>query len=268
MRKLIIPLILLAVLNLGASSVFSGKVILSGKQTHNREYVDYCADANTLLCLRMNVNGHGKLINDTPFTYVGIGAGATFTDDGSCQEGNCYSFNGTTNNFSFGDVAQVDTFTNFSMCAWVYHDSLTNDDWIMGKSNGSFTDGWFFFRDDSGGGETDGYKMGVGENGSSDSVNNNTVTNSSVVDTWTHVCTTFEATSATGSNIYINGVLDANSPVDCSDVAGFNSGATNLLIGQAADGGRNFAGAIDEMLLIERVLTADEVLDIFTNGLK
>jgi len=71
-------------------------------------------------------------------------------------------------------------------------------------------------------------------------------------------------------NLYIDGVVDGNSPASESSLTGLPFTSTNpLQIGGIQGGpapGNNFDGVIDELQIWNRVLTAAEIAGIFNAG--
>ena len=86
----------------------------------------------------------------------GTNYGATYKDGG-------LDFDGSNDYISSTGVNEIDGATELSLCVWVKHSSLTDDDYICQKGDGS--DGFLFFRDDVGitSGRTDIYTIFVAE---------------------------------------------------------------------------------------------------------
>ncbi len=179
------------------------------------------------------------------------------------------SFDGTDDYVNAGDIATIDTATALSVCAWVKHNSLTDDDAIVIKSNATSSDGINFFRDDVGfvSGRTDTYTIYFADSADTDDARIEGVSGSSVTNTWTFVCGTFQALSATGLRLYKNGAEDANSPASTALVGAINAGTNVLGIGALpADVSRTFNGQIDDVRIYNRALSASEVKQLYLMG--
>ncbi len=85
--------------------------------------------------------------------------------------------------------------------------------------------------------------------------------NSILINQWYHVLIT--RTSAGTANIYINGVLSGSANQASGTPA---AGTTNVIIGNNSVGARTFDGRIDELRLYNRILTASEITELYTQG--
>lgn len=191
---------------------------------------------------------------------------ATTTLPGRVGQG--LSFDGVNDYVTAGDIAAVDSATTLSACAWVYHDTVTADGNIIGKSNVA-TDGVILFRDDVGSvsGRTDIYTIYIADSADTDQTRVESATGSSPVQRWTHVCMTFTAGSATGLRLYINGSEDANSPASTASITAVDAGTNPVTIGVFSDLSTSpFDGVIDDVRLYTRVLSSAEVTRIYQIG--
>jgi hypothetical protein len=182
--------------------------------------------------------------------------------------GQALNFDGVNDYVTMGDVAAVDAATNLSACAWVFHNTITTDDQIIGKNNGT-TDGFMLFRDDVGAtsARTDTYSIEADDSADTDSVRLEGATGASSLSAWTHVCATFAAGNVTGLRLYVNGAEDANSPVSVSAVGAIDAGANPLVIGIQSDAATGpFDGRIDDVRVYTRVLSAAEILRLYQLG--
>ena len=198
-------------------------------------------------------------VGNIEFQYRVSTNGSTWGDWTAYNDG-ALVFDGMDDYINVGDNATVDTLTEFSTCTWVRPDSVTDDDYIIGKVNNSTWSGMMFLRDDVGqvSGRTDMYKIWVGQNSSAAFIEG--ATNSSTAGVWTHVCATFKANDASGLHLYVNGTEDANSPVSTVGITSIDSGTTNLTIGRYdPNPGSYFIGSMDNIQLYNRVLTSAEV---------
>jgi hypothetical protein len=82
---------------------------------------------------------------------------------------------------------------------------------------------------------------------------------------WHHLAVTVARTSP-GMVWYFDGYPVPNSPTTIPTQTGSLLNTVPLRIGASVDGGSNFNGSLDELQIFNRVLTATEVLNIFTAG--
>ncbi len=182
--------------------------------------------------------------------------------------GQSLKFDGVDDYVDIGDVTTFDNLTQMTISAWVKQDSLTDDDVLIGKIvNSPLWDGFLLFRDDVGGasGRTDTYKFEVDYQSNNSSIEG--ATNASQQGVWTHVVGTFAGNSSTGLRLYINGVEDANSPVSTVGTLNTSSNSDLVRIGNSnAFAGKEFNGAIDDVRIYNRVLSADEIKRLYQMG--
>jgi hypothetical protein len=86
------------------------------------------------------------------------------------------------------------------------------------------------------------------------------VTNGDLPLGWHHVVTTFDGVS---SSLFVDGVAVGGGSLSSSITNGIN--ATNLYIGQKGDDTRYIAGAIDDVRIYNRVISASDVTQLYTN---
>lgn len=172
--------------------------------------------------------------------------------------GQALKFDGVDDYVDMGLRPSLDNLTQLSVCAWVKPASITTDDIIITKR---ISHGFQLFRDDVGAGGSDLYSFFVQ---SSASPNNRieSASNTTPVGVWTHVCGTFLAGSATGLNLYINGV-SAATPVTTASVVDSGGTGVDLTIGNASG---YFDGSLDEIRIYDRALTAAEVKQLYNLG--
>ena len=95
-----------------------------------------------------------------------------------------------------------------------------------------------------------------------------TSTNLISTNTWTHIAFTYDATpqDATGISIFINGIQETEIIVsDTIFVDMLNN--IQVQIGEDGSSTSEFNGGLDEVAIFSNTLTAQEILDIFNNGL-
>jgi len=221
------------------------------------DYTDYCEDAE--FCLRMNGTENNSLLDESGNdNHVVTNGGADYTTSG-CKEGNCYTFISANSDYlAINDSSSLDIGTSdFSISVWVKRVTIDADATIVDKVDGP-NNGyqWFFtastnqqrFRIDSGTGS---------------------VGNSSTATTDTAEFHHYAVTCDRDGNaiFYLDG--EADGTLDISGDSGDISNAINLAIGSNEDlAGAFLNGAMDELIVILRILTPEEITDIYNNGLK
>jgi len=237
-----------------------------------RDYTDYCADANCMGCWRFeedlqdkafDSSGEGGMLVETSGTIPIV-----TSDDGL---GNARDFElGDTEEFVQSDGLSTDISganQAISICAWINSEETAagNYYFVSKYDTGAnqrqyglqrYNDGVggdvavFLLSEDSGSGS--GY----------DSVSGTTNITEGV---WYHVCGVYDDIDM---KIYLNGESDA-SPVAKTD--GIYDGSAQFYIGARLNSGTHTAhydGKIDEVIILDRALSATEVKDIYENGLK
>jgi len=179
-----------------------------------------------------------------------------------------FDFDGNGDYIDTGDINGIDTATQLSGCAWVYHNSLNSDAAIFSKTDSTgWTNGVLLFRDDEGtSGRDDQYKIYVADSTDTDNLYVEGAQGSSEIEAWTHVCFTYIEGSSTGLRLYVNGQEDPNSPASTIGIGAINSGSAALRIGLGNNDGRDFDGMIDEAAIWSRVLSASEIYDLYINS--
>ena len=78
------------------------------------------------------------------------------------------------------------------------------------------------------------------------------------VSAWHNYVTSYDGTTA---KIYVDGVLIGSTAV------GINTNGNNFYVGGSSYGGSSFTGAVDDLLIYNRVFTATEISDLYTSTL-
>lgn len=182
--------------------------------------------------------------------------------------GQGFTFDGIDDAISMGDIANLDTATQLSGCAWTKHTTDTNDDWIMSKYDSVGVKGFMLFRDDvsSVTSRTDIYSVYLDESGGSDSVRLETPANVAKANSWNHICFTYQNNSATGLRLYLNGAEVADSPKSTTAIAAIDAGTTGFILGKEWSSASPLAGNIDDVRLYDRPITPDEVTRLYAMG--
>lgn len=170
-----------------------------------------------------------------------------------------YSFDGNGDSVHWGDRPVISDATTLTGCGWCYNANLTTDHYIVGnRAADGINAGFELFTDDVGfiTGRTNTYNIAV-DDGAND-VFIEGATNAALQDTWQHVLFSFSPNVASGLELWIDGVEDANSPV--STVSVDHVGQSNEVIqaGEKANGTRDRNGRLAEIAFWDRVLSDAE----------
>ncbi len=166
--------------------------------------------------------------------HDGTNNGATFVDDG--KVGKAADFDGS-NYISAGDITEY----GYTICSWVY---LNTGSITLYSFRGTYGAPLLF----NNGGK---YRVYMNDN-SYRSSNSNVVYNQ-----WVHLCI-IPRQDSVDSHIYTNGNLDDGS----NSNAATGLPITDFIIGGATTGVR-LNGQIDELMIFNKALTADEVKSIY-----
>jgi hypothetical protein len=140
-----------------------------------------------------------------------------------------------------------------SVCSWIYPTSFDlqtgNNPFIMG--NGKF---YFWIR-----GATN--DIGVRSDGTNTA---NSEAGSIALNSWYHVCVSRDNTGSS-TNIYVNGKLSGTANQDSGTPT---AGNYDLLIGNAPNiATRYFSGSIDEVIIYNKTISANEISQLYKAGL-
>jgi hypothetical protein len=181
--------------------------------------------------------------------------------------GQAGNFDGVNDYVNIGDIDTLDNATSFTICAWVKQPSINTTNYIVAKNNAS-SDGIFFREENPAlvSGRANVYTIVVADSADTDTARVESATNMAVSNIWTYVCATYVANSSTGLRLYINGAQDANSPVSTTAISAIDAGSNFLRIGNRTDNNGFFRGAIDDVRVYNRALSASEILQLYNEG--
>lgn len=274
LSRLNILVSLLALLSIGAVTMDTN-VTLSGKQKWNYDYTDYCADANTIACWRFSED---SVSHDYVLDESGNGNDLSLLDGvyatgATCQEGECLTYDGTA------DDSKTRTAINYgsdtiSFAFWGYFTGL-NDDEIVFESTVNFGTGnktfIFIWDSTSTNGSCDGQSVnlatkdgGIGGDFLEECLNTMPSQNA-----WHHYVAIYDNSTASGDiKLYVDGQEETLVKGLNIQTGAGNFSTETLYIGSRASSSFFAAMRIDEFAIFSDELTATEVLDIYTNGLK
>lgn len=172
-------------------------------------------------------------------------------------------FDGSNETISFGDVLDKSNTDPWSFALWLKADSYTGNRVIISKeiSTGTLR-GWGAYS--TGGNPVTIYLFN--DNGSANylgfSVNNIL----DPLDTWVHLCCTFNGGTIATTSTYRNGVSVGKSTVS-DTLTGTLANAAPLRLGaRGVSAGSFWAGHIDWPIIVGRVLTSGEVSELYNSG--
>lgn len=277
MKKLflVLFLIFLCAYEANAMTTISGRPAPGGVGNTN-----YCNDASAQLCLYMNGDGtdetdrtaNGYTMTDTansPATSTDVPSGYSGTsrrfvassyEGFTCDEGNCpdLDINGASAQITVLAWVKLDTVPasgGYFGVIQKYGTSGDNRQWqmtVMGTGSNQWKIMSVLSKDSTSGAAT------------ADILYSDTTT--LVASTWYHIGFVYNGSNVT---FYLNGVSDSASPFAKSD--GIFNGDKPLRIGHQSNSTEApcnyFNGYMDEVIVLNRGLSASEVLDIYNNGI-
>jgi len=263
MKKLLLTILIIPFL-IGSSY----KLRATGSAADGSSYVDYCSDANCVSCWRFDPP-QDKLLditgNNTPLS---VNANATY---GTGKENNGYTFDGTGDNLDGGSASSIDNIfaTGGSISFWMYIDDWGSASFprIFDKSDGVGTTGWnIYIRDDDDANPKE--TITFLHTFSTSFFRWNADANSLDIDEWIHIVITYDGSSTSNDPIiYKNGSVLGITEASSGSGTIESDAAYSLLIGNDVNS-EGIIGKLDEIALFDDVLSADEVLDIYNNGLR
>ncbi len=175
------------------------------------------------------------------------------------QIGNGLDFDGSNEYVTLGSPSTLDDIDYITICAWVNPDTITNDPRIYAKTDSSGLNGTGLNLSNA----SNSLEFRRGSAGASASRWN---TQSSTVTTgaWQHLCATYEATGDTSDpKMYINGVPQTITETTAPSGAATSDASYDAIIGNRSDAARPFDGRIDEVRIYNRILSSDEIVQLY-----
>jgi hypothetical protein len=201
--------------------------------------------------------------NDLGTNNNGVVTGATLTTDRFGNANKAYTFNGTTNqNINAGDVVALNNTAQYTISMWFNQSNNAVQAaglWNKSKNNGGTYDDFIQSRT-YGSGTFYGYNM-VSPNLTYTSFS---ATQTYTSNTWAHYVVVYDGTQAAASRhkTYVNGTLVNTGIVGSFPATSPNLTGGNLVFGQANAnyyGANGWNGAIDDIYIINRVLTQTQI---------
>ena len=226
-------------------------------------------DSNFKMVQHMNqtpTGSAGDIVDSTSNSNDGTTYNMDSADQVAGQIDGSLDFDGGDDYVDCGDINAIDTATQLSCSAFVYHNNILSDDSIVEKGDGF--NGFIFFRDDVGyvSGRTNVYKIIIWDSADGDTANIETPSDTTLSGTWTHVSATFLANNANGLRLYVNGVETADSPVSTIGINAINAGNLPSTIGIRSDRSTMpFNGTIDEVRISNVARSAGWIATEYNN---
>ncbi|MFZ1626983.1 MAG: LamG domain-containing protein [Candidatus Moraniibacteriota bacterium] len=210
----------------------------------------------------------GDISGTTAYDRSGSGNNGTLTNSpaiGEGKVGQTLDFDGTDDYVSIADNAALDfgDTADFSLSGWFNRDTFTTDDTIIAKRNGvaNTDDGYILYIDDT----TDKLTFEVSEASGTDEYQMES-TQAFTSSGWHHYTIVWDENSASGSDIYIDGVASNATKTGTIGNLGDLSNSVALAIGAESDAGNPFAGSLDETRMYNRALSASEIESLYALG--
>ncbi len=186
-----------------------------------------------------------------------VNALTAFNNPGSAE------FDGSTDYIDFGDINEFDLTESFTITLWVQVLDLGSDQVLISKDTFIGDASLLIWRDESAftSGRADTVTFLVTDtDGTSARMEGSVgITNTS---SWIHLAFTFEANSANGLRLYVNGVEDSFSPVSSVGISHVKATNQGIRIGADQGGARSLNGRMDEVRVYLRALSASEIARI------
>lgn len=206
--------------------------------------------------------GLPNVIDAVTPTVNGTPAAASFVTDsnGRTSIGPCLTLDGTDDYLNYGDRYDVAS-GNLTIACWFKTSLATSGQGIVEKLQVTGSNPGFMVRL-ANASNTNIYCYYAGVSGAMAS-NEITATASLRDGTWKHLVVVFDRTN-TLCTAYVDGV--AQGTLSMSAVAGSTDNTGNLYVGCAWNNSFPFNGQLDEVLMFNRALTANEVIRLYANG--
>ena len=163
--------------------------------------------------------------------------------------GQSLKLDGTANSYASLPAGFINTLTNFTICAWVKMDALAN--WMRVFDFGNGTNNYLFFTVQAG--KAGLVRYAIKNGGAEQTLNYNYTV---PLNTWTHFAIT---QSGKLCSLYINGALVATNTNITINPAAIGSTSLNYIGKSQYAADAMLKGAVDEMRIFNRALTAAEL---------
>lgn len=179
----------------------------------------------------------------------------------SGKVGQAIDFDGNGDRVELGDltILEGDNMKYFTIALWVYMMNDTGDNDILVKGIHTNNQPFLLWRDES---TTDKIAFLITDS-DGDYFAPKYSNTAATLNTWMHIAITFS--SNLEARLYINGVEESNSPFAATTYKDINSNTGTWKVGSDNNGGTasDFRGKIDDLRFYNRVLTANEINQLY-----
>jgi hypothetical protein len=204
----------------------------------------------------------GTSITDRVGSNTGTSSGSPTPTIG--KFGQALDFDGSDDHINVTSAASldIDATEDFSLAGWFNRDLFAADHTIVAKRNGQADtdDGYVVYIDDS----TDQLVFEVSDTGDTDEYSVAS-TATFTVSGWHHFVAVWDQDSATGTEVYIDGVANGTDTGTIADVGDLTE-AIAFRIGSETDGGNRFDGKLDDIRFYSTALSASDAYQLYTSG--
>jgi hypothetical protein len=208
---------------------------------------------------------YDETANDHDGTYTGfavanLGQQGVLSDDADTAA----LFDGVDNHIDLGQQGLVEGRTALTFAMWVRVFDLDNDGCLLAKGEFAGNQPLLVWRDEQAynSGRTDTFSIMV--SGGGNEVRYEAATALSDDTDWHFFAFTFEGGAADGLRFYFDGVEDVTGPRSTASVPSIGANTRPLLIAKpSVTSNKELDGMLDEVVLFDRVLTSQEVLDLY-----
>ena len=225
---------------------------------------------NLISYYKLDENAANTTVADAHGSNTGTASDNTSTLSIAGKINTALDFNGVDENVSMGDASDFNFGTSdFSIQAWVYMASATASEAIVCKTNGdaaSTSYGWGLFFHTFGGLTNTVPQMIF----ATSTTHAQVIGNDTAFPTgqWVHIVAVVDRDTAANCKIYINGNSTGTTTANISTNTGSISNTANSKIASEGDNtGISFLdGAVDEIGIWNRALSAQDVADLYNSG--
>jgi uncharacterized delta-60 repeat protein len=227
-----------------------------------KNIINWFKDDVSLTVLNMPFEGHSGNESTTALDYSGydndgvvtLSGNGEWNSTGGYDGKGAYHFGGNGAYINISDTPELDDLSEFTISVWLYHLNIASDDDILVKGRHGSGEPFILWADDA---SPDHYAFLITDEESHTTASTYT-SYVPTLDHWTHLALSFKGGNET--RIYINGVEDSNSPFDTSTIDNIKNTTDDWYIASDVDGGQYLNGYIDDLMIFNHSLSAEQIL--------